>query len=665
MGKRPLPVFEGVLMKPSKREFFRRPRFLLERWVQRGVLNQTLLMAGLVAIVAVVGGISAWAITPAFESLSGAVWWSFLRLTDPGYLGDDVGAALRIISTIVTILGYVLFMGSLIAIMTQWLARTVRNLENGLTPIAMKNHFVILGWTNRTPEIIKKLVTAGGRLERFFAQRSGTSKLRVVVLAEEVDAQHRLELRDSLGDDWKESQIFLRSGSSLQQEHLERLDLRRAAVVMIPGADFALGGAELTDTRVIKTLLTLNVLFRQGAEASTPKVVAELFDPEKVPIATNAISVRTEIIAGDRLISGLLSQSLRHPGVAGVLLQLLTHREGNALYLRAFPEFAGVCPWSLINAFPRAIVLGIVSMEDGDPMVSLIPTKNSVLKENDLLILLAESYDHCRPTVMDHSSKPSLCTRSLPPKSEPERRQLLILGWSYKIPTLLTELLESSVASFEVTIVSKVDENQRCRALCNLRNTERLHLKNIEADYSLEHELRRVEPQRFNHIVFMASGWLHSSEAADARTLLGFLLLRSMLQRHKPGPQIFVELLDPDNARILGGVADVVLVSPRVLSHLLAHVGLRPELNAVFNELISGGGAEIELRQLLDLGINADEVTFTEVQLEAAHLGCIALGFFTPHETALSQQLHLNPARDRRWKLKEGVSVIVLNRGTK
>ena len=651
-------------MKLSNRPLLRRPRFLLERWVQRGVLNQLLLMASLVAVVAVIGGIAAKAMTPAFETLSTAIWWSFLRLTDPGYLGDDEGAALRVISTIVTVLGYVLFMGSLIAIMTQWLAQTIRNLENGLTPIVMDNHFVILGWTNRTPEIIRKLVTAGGRLERFFALRSGSSKLRVVILTEEVDAQRRLELRDSLGDDWSESQIFLRSGSSLQQEHLERLDLRRAAVVMIPGADFALGGAELTDTRVVKTLLTLDVLFRQGAQASTPKVVAELFDPKKVSIAQNAISVRTEIIAGDRLISGLLSQSLRHPGVAAVLLQLLRHREGNALYLRAFPEFVGMPPRALIHAFPEAVVLGIVSMEAEVPTAHFVKMDNVVLKDGDLLILLAESYGQCQPAVKEVTQDQPPCTRLLPPLSEPEHRQLLILGWSYKIPTLLTELLESNISRFDVTIVSKVDENTRNHALSHLNLTERIHVKNVEGDYSLAHDLHKIHPHRFNHILFMASGWMQSSEEADARTILGFLLLRSMLKKDKPAPQVFVELLDPDNARILGeAAAEVVLVSPRVLSHLLAHVGLRPELNAVYNELICAGGAEIELRPMRDIGIETESVTFTKVQLKAADLGCVALGFFTPQESVLSQQLHLNPERNRRWILKESDAVILLTPG--
>ncbi len=132
-------------MNLSRNGLLRHPQFFLERWVQRGVLHQLCLMSGLIVMVAVLGGLAAWALTSNFESPATAIWWSFLRLTDPGYLGDDEGVALRIVSTIVTVLGYVLFMGSLIAIMTQWLALTIRKLESGLTPIAMENHFVILG----------------------------------------------------------------------------------------------------------------------------------------------------------------------------------------------------------------------------------------------------------------------------------------------------------------------------------------------------------------------------------------------------------------------------------------------------------------------------------------------------------------------------------------
>lgn len=648
-------------MSPSNRGFLRSPKFLLERWVQRGILHQLLLMASLVAGVAVLGGVAGWALTPAFESLPEAVWWSFLRLTDPGYLGDDEGAVLRVVSTIVTVLGYVLFMGSLIAIMTQWLANKIRKLESGITPIAMENHFVILGWTTRTSEIIKKLLAAGGRMERFFAQRSGSGKLRIVVLADEVDSQRRLELRESLGEDWNENQIFLRSGSSLQQEHLERLDLKRASVVIIPGADFELGGAELNDTRVVKTLLNLDMLFRNAGGSETPCIVAELFDPEKVSIARNSFRSRAEIIAGDRLISRLLSQSLRHPGVGTVLLSLLSHREGNGLYLRGFKQFAGLNSNALIRAFPTAVMLGVVSMEGEEPVVLLNRRGDYVLQESDLLILLAESYAHCAPDEGKIESEPPVPAKSLAVKPEPERHRFLILGWSYKVSTLLAELLESEVGSFEVTILSKIDAADRHQALEHIDLTERLKVHNVEGDYSLPHDLEKLEPQSFDHILFLASGRMQSSEEADARSVLGLLLLRSMLKEKETAPDILVELLNPDNAGILGEAADVVLVSPRLLSHLLAHVGLVPELNAVFDALICAGGNEVDLRAAGDLGLNGNEITFAEVQSAAASLGCVGLGFYAAVDGSPTRQVFLNPERDRKWKLRKRDRVVLLS----
>jgi hypothetical protein len=75
-------------------------------------------------------------------------------------LGDDEGLSRRLISTVLTILGYVLFMGSLIAIMTQWLNQKIRNFERGLTPIVRRNHILILGWTNRTLAIVDELMRA-------------------------------------------------------------------------------------------------------------------------------------------------------------------------------------------------------------------------------------------------------------------------------------------------------------------------------------------------------------------------------------------------------------------------------------------------------------------------------------------------------------------------
>ncbi|MFT5284644.1 MAG: hypothetical protein ACI8TQ_000801 [Planctomycetota bacterium] len=647
-------------MKPSQPGLLRRLQFFLERLVQRGILAQLCLMAGLIAVVAFLGGVAAWALTSNFDSLPVAVWWSFLRLTDPGYLGDDEGAMLRIVATIVTVLGYVLFMGSLIAIMTQWLASTIRKLERGLTPIAMENHFVILGWTNRTAEIIKKLLSAAGRLERFFAQRGGTGKLRIVVLADEVDAERRQELREKLGEDWNESQVFLRSGSSLQKEHLARLDLSRASVVMIPGADFELGGAEQNDTRVVKTLLNLDSLFDEESGSKMPRIVAELFDPKKASIAHRSISTPCEIIAGDRLISRLLSQSLRHSGVGTVLLSLLTHREGNGIYLRAFDQFVGFTPRALIDLFPKAVVMGVVSQENSSTAVHLNPAQDLTIKPGDRLIFLAEKFDECQPSDNVPTEPANEPVGTLPSGSEPDVRRFLILGWNFKVPTLMTELLESTTGRFEITIMSKIDMSERDRALAHLELTERLTVQNVVGDYSLEQDLCKLEPHNFDHALFLASGRMKSTEDSDARTVMGMLLLRSLLEAHEESPEILVELLDPENATFLEEGADVVFVSPRMLSHLLAHVGLLPELNAVFDDLICSGGSEIVLRRASDLGLDSKDVTFADIQKAAASLGCIGLGFYIAPMAKTPRRIELNPERTSGRMLIKDDRIILL-----
>ena len=86
-------------------------KFRVERLLLLGVHFHLLFIASLVGLVAVGGGLLVQETDAPFDDRETAIWWAFLRLTDPGYLGDDEGLARRVISTVVTVFGYVLFMG--------------------------------------------------------------------------------------------------------------------------------------------------------------------------------------------------------------------------------------------------------------------------------------------------------------------------------------------------------------------------------------------------------------------------------------------------------------------------------------------------------------------------------------------------------------------------
>ena len=129
-----------------------RVKFIVERQLVKGAGFQLLVVGLFIALISLVGGLLV--IMPQadeFEDVSSAIWWAFLRLTDPGYLGDDVGTWQRMVSTLLTISGYVVFMGTLVAILTRWLIAKMVDLERGLTPVTLKHHVVVLGWTAQTP----------------------------------------------------------------------------------------------------------------------------------------------------------------------------------------------------------------------------------------------------------------------------------------------------------------------------------------------------------------------------------------------------------------------------------------------------------------------------------------------------------------------------------
>ncbi|MEX0747193.1 MAG: hypothetical protein WD275_04270, partial [Rhodothermales bacterium] len=138
----------------------------------------------------------------------------------------------------------------------------------------------------------------GQRVKRFLLKRRA-KRLRVVVLADDVSPELWVELRDVLGRHWDERRVVLRSGTSLKLEHLRRVAYRDAAAIIIPGSDYLADGAIGTDTRVIKTLISLSPHERREGGGG-PAVVAEIFDEQKLQIAEEAYrGGELDVVASD------------------------------------------------------------------------------------------------------------------------------------------------------------------------------------------------------------------------------------------------------------------------------------------------------------------------------------------------------------------------------
>jgi hypothetical protein len=643
--------------------------YWLERTVVRGAQYRLLLIAALIGIIAMFGG---WAVVAAgtgFDRPAEAVWWAFLRLTDPGYLGDDVGTFNRTVSTVLTVLGYVIFLGALVAVMTQWLNSRMMRLEQGLTPVARNDHVLILGLNNRTDSIVREVLLSEERVRRFLT-RHGTRALHIVVMADGVDASVVQDLRDAVGDAWDERKVTLRSGTPLRVEHLSRVDIRHAAVIIVPGSEFDVGGAERTDSWTVKTLLSLaselspeegGPRHEPSVDRSTwPLVVAEIFDARKIPIARKAYPGPLEILASDAIISRLIAQNIRHRGLSHVFNEILTHDdEGSEIYIREHPELDGLTFDRLGGAFDTSILLGVLREGAGGLEAHLNPRPGFTVRATDRFVHLAEDYAQARYSgqLSDHP-----WPRGEPRTIEHGRRdkRVLILGWSPKVPTLIQEFGTYGDDGFEVVVLSSMSAAARERALERHGGISgRVVTRQVEGDYTEISDLTAIAPHEYDTVLVVGSDRRQGEEESDARTIVGSLLLNEMgLPTGRT--QTILELLDPENVRLLDSTRSEVLISPLVLSHMLAHVALRPELGTVFGEIFTAGGAEIAFRTLrayLPEGHQGASFTFGDVQRAAHAAGEVALGIQSGPTAA---DLVLGPGRDHPIPVDAGVLVVTM-----
>jgi hypothetical protein len=613
-------------------------QFQLEQFILRGAFSRLMVIALAMALIALGAGLLVYnAPTGAsYDDAGSAIWWAFLRLTDSGYLGDDEGTLLRVVSTLLTVLGVVLFVGALIATMTQWLNDTIETLEAGYTPIAKNNHVLILGWNNRTASMVEDLVQSEGRVARFLS-RHGGRRLHIVILAERVTPALAQEIRDKLGRGFNMRGITLRSGTPLRLDHLRRVDYMHAAVILLPTREFEAGSAP--DELTIKALMSAAHADDDIEAAEMPLVVAEIFDADRLETARRAYPGPAEFISTPQIISRLLAQNTRHRGLSRVYNELLGG-EGQQIFVRECPELIGERLINVAGCFEQAVLLG--SACDGQ-LHALYADNARVVSERDRLAFIARDFEDCRPTGEPERDAAGRIHHAPTTDAERRRRRVLVLGWNQKVPSLLAEFDANTRERVEVDVFSLLSTSERETILRRKGVApQNARVRHIEGDLTSHYEMARMDVAGYDSVVLVASDWLGSAEAADARMLLGYLVLSQVLESADRKPAVVVESMSTDNANLFDQANVERLVSPDLQASMLTQVALRRELHWVLEELFSAGGAEIEFRSVDRLGLAGRADSFVSLRRERAAHGEVLLG--TLHRDAgVLPRLVLNP----------------------
>lgn len=628
-----------------------RIKFYLERQLAKGALYQLFVAWLIVLLLSLVGGILVSVLHGPEESVSDNIWWAFLRLSDPGYLGDDIGVWRRLISTVLTVLGYVLFMGTIVAIMTQWLFRKMRLLEQGLTPVALRNHFAVLGWSSRTLPIVEDILSRGALMDLTTGKRYSS---RLAVLADDISAGVSAEFFANPYLNRHRRQVVLRSGSVLNPEHIHRVAAADARVVIIPARRESSDTIPTSDAESLKVLLSLSAM---RLNQPLPMAVVELHSAEKVPLAIHSYRGSLQVVASDIMIARTFVQSLINPGVADVFDQLFGNPDGCQLFVSAAGALSGKS-WGEVGLhYHAAIPCGLVRYQNDHWQALLAPDDNCVISATDKLVLLAR---HEQDIVMTEAG--SVIAQGLPAWPPGDRqpafespRRVLVLGWNATVPTFINQLSAFGKASFQMTLVSTMAAEERRTLLGDSHSSCRF----VQADYTRPAVLGELQPDSYDSIVVFASDRLESGEEADARSIVTNQLLDYLFEHDEQRPQVIIELKDPNNAVYMSVAQHAsrseVVQSSAMISHVLAQLAIYPELRVVYDELLAEQGAGIRLLTLPSQKYG--QHTFAQLQQAVHEQGAVLLGVMQQGERG-----QLNLAADTVVNCDAGTRLVVLSR---
>ena len=640
-------------------------RYRLDNFFARGVSAQFVVLLALMLCVILLGtlGLSLGLYAPENKDIAAighkfgegfwdAVWWSLMHIFDPSYVSQDYGATagVVILALVISMLGLVLF-GGLIGLVSAGVERKFSDLAAGNRPVCETGHLLILGWNDKIYSILD-----------LFEDYHKPVTIAILSNHTIADMQEMMRTERSC---IKRVHPILRTGSATNLNELDRVAFRDAYSIIVLADESHPNPNEEADICTIKTLMLLanNVPFAPPR----PKMVAELQHRENIEIARIASQRSISLVCSSEVLSRMIVQASRQHGLSSVYSALFGFAR-NEIFIQPQPECVGQRFDDLQLDFPNAIVLGTSSMEmrDGRPYFRqhMNPGREHIVGKEEWLILLSRGAAIYRPA--------PAAVRT-PEYAPPEarnfaRERVLILGWNSNLFTILNEYDTFLQAGSEITIAA-LHAPEKAHALLaeNLpRPLVNATPSYVQSDYAHGARLEALLQHPFDTCIILAdesSGELDP----DARAIVTILLLEDHEARHtqQKFKQIVSEVLSAANSDLIQRHSKTdTIISPRLISMLLAQVSQQLMLERVYADLMNAHANEIYLKPISRYMSQPGGCTFADLMRAAARLGEIALGVKIRADADDAEKdfgVRINPPKDAPLALTEHDEVIVVS----
>lgn len=592
------------------------------------------------------------------QDLLESLWWAWGRVADPGTGSDDQGRGMRTASVVTTFAGLCVFV-LLIGFVAGYVQDKINELRQTGAPVGEEGHTLILGFGDKTLNLIEEISIANGK-------RHGC----VVILSSRPKDEVIGAILDRFGaNKVRRTRIVVREGSSSSPNDLVNVAVLQAASVIVLSDD---GPTERGDVRVVKTLLAM----LRGLPVRIPgRVVVELEDPQRLDVVKAIDDHGSVLVVSRDFLGRLMVQTARQAGLAAVYGSLLSF-EGDEFYLMAIPsELVGKTFHDAWSGIAAGVVAGVLPA--GETKTILAPSDDRVLGEGDRLLVLLEDDVHGlrvesaasagrkakkkrRGGADERRGGPSSVTAS----SSPAQR-VVILGYKQDLGTIVAELDQFLGEGSAINVLSELPTDdclRRLRASLPVdSNGAPYVLKNVElaalqGDTTSRASVEEACAGRFDAAIVLADDLVgRDPDASDARTLMSLLLLQNCARTSQPtglaersaeAPRTVAEIRNPATKELITAarVGDFV-VSDELVSQLLAHVSRTPELASVWSDLCSAEGYEIYMKPLGLYAADDESLSFMDLQARARARSELVLGWSLEGEVELNPKDKFAPRR--------------------
>lgn len=535
-------------------------RFWLERAVLRGSLSLVVLLIALQGVLAVGGGAVAYFLPGQhFSTLRAALWWAVLRISDPGYLSDDIpDVSIRALSVALSVVGMAVTVGGIVAIVTQVMNRALDRLAAATTPVPFQDHFVLIGWSDRSSRLLVELLTE--------------TKSRIVILLDHVGPEVQRRVRRAVTGTSHLERIVLRAGSAYRPLELSRAACEKARAVILPASPRAVAGDPAEGPLALKCLLALRTLFERTDEDETPIVVVELVDRGLIP-RVQAAMPKVRVLPSDRVTARVMRLALQERGLVSLAQDVARPDRGLRVVTHLDPSWLGQGLFAIQESLRGGRVMGVLRSTDAGVLLQV--DDDLRVESGDRVLVLSEGQLRVQlPPAAAEGGAPEVDV------SERATLRVLVLGWNEVAPDLLGELSLEPEGRYAVDFLSTVSEETMQNEIEETVGACPIPIRTLHGDPVMVEHVQELELAAYDRFVVLADRTV-GADMSDVRALAIAVAIQGQAARLREGAYLILELLEQENTEVITGVESVTtpLLAADVLASLalsdLAHESLK------------------------------------------------------------------------------------------